>query len=242
MPLFDFINYGADKLQTLLLIILRASGLFLLAPIFSHRTIPVLIKAGFIIAIAIVLVPTVNAAMPYQIESFWQLAALGAKEILLGLLIGLIFRLIFFGAETAGTIIGYQIGFALFNLPDVEEGGQISILGQFWYLVAALIFLSINGHHLIVTAFAGSYEVIPPGVVGLGAPVGELMIKCTAYVFVLALKIAAPLMIALFLTDVALGTIAKTIPTMNVFFVGFPIKISVGLLVMAMALPAFLMD
>jgi flagellar biosynthetic protein FliR len=167
------------------------------------------------------------------------LAALGGKEILLGLLIGLVFQLIFFGARTAGAIIGYQIGFALFSLPDAEEGVQTSILGQFWFLVAALIFLSINGHHLVISAFAESYEAIPPGAAAMGTSVGELIIKSTAYVFVLALKIAAPVMIALFLTDVALGTIAKTMPTMNVFFVGFPVKIGVGLLVMAIALPAF---
>lgn len=174
-----------------------------------------------------------------QIESFWHLAALGAKEILLGAIIGLLFRLIFMGVKTAGSIIGYQIGFALVSMPDVEQGGQVSIMGQLWFLVATLIFLSINGHHLVISAFAESYEVIPPGMVGLASSVGELMIKYTAYVFVIALKIASPVMIALFLTDVALGTIAKTMPTMNVFFVGFPIKIGVGLMVIAMSLPIF---
>jgi flagellar biosynthetic protein FliR len=237
--LFEFIHYGSSQLQLFLLIVLRASGLIIIAPIFSHNTIPTLIKVGVLLLLSLLLVPTMSTSALPQIESFWQLAGLAFKEILVGVIIGLLFRLIFMGAKTAGAMIGYQIGFALVSMPDIEEGGQISILGSFWFLVAMLVFLSINGHHLVLTAFADSYEVIPPGVVGLASSVGELMIKYTAYVFVIALKMAAPVMITLFLTDVALGAIAKTMPTMNVFFVGFPIKIGVGLMVMAMSLPIF---
>ncbi|MEA3296230.1 MAG: flagellar biosynthetic protein FliR, partial [candidate division Zixibacteria bacterium] len=101
------------------------------------------------------------------------------------------------------------------------------------------IFLSINGHHLVISAFADSYTVIPPGGMNTDAAIGEMIIRYTAFVFVIALKMAAPIMISLFLTDVALGTIAKMVPTMNVFFIGFPIKVSVGFIVMAMSLPIF---
>jgi len=237
--LFEFINFGETQLQVFLLVLLRASGLFLMAPIFSHRTIPTLVRVGLMLSLSLLLVPTVDASALPEIESLWQLAGLAAKEILVGIIIGLLFRLIFMGAKTAGAMTSYQLGFALVSMPDVEEGGQVAVVGNFWFLVAMLIFLSIDGHHLVLTAFADSYEIIPPGFVALASSVGELMIKYTAYVFVIALKMAAPVMVALFLTDVALGTIAKTMPTMNVFFVGFPIKIGVGLLVIAMSLPIF---
>jgi len=237
--LFDFIHYGEIQLQVFLLVMLRTTGLFLIAPVFSHRTIPKLVKVGLLISLSLLFVPTLSADSVPLMESFWQLAGMAAKEILVGFIIGLLFRLIFMAAKTAGSMIGYQIGFALVSMPDVEEGGQVTILGSFWFLVAMLIFLSIDGHHLVLTAFADSYEVIPPGMVYLASQVGELIIKYTAYVFIIALKMAAPVMITLFLTDMALGTIAKTMPTMNVFFVGFPIKIGVGLMVMALSLPVF---
>lgn len=237
--MFEFIHYGPSQLQLFLLVILRTSGFFLMAPIFSHTAIPALIKVGVLLLLSLLLVPTVGDSALPQIESFWQLAGLAFKEILVGVIIGLLFRLIFMAAKTAGAIIGYQMGFAIVSMPDVEEGGQIAIMGRFWFLVAMLVFLSIDGHHLVLTAFADSYEVVPAGVVGLASPAGELIIKYTAYVFVIALKMAAPMMITLFLTDIALGTIAKTMPTMNVFFVGFPIKIGVGLMVMATSLPIF---
>ncbi len=237
--MFDFIHYGTQQLHVFLLILLRASGVFIFAPIFSHRTIPPLIKVGAVILLSVVLTPTLDYSQLPQMESMWQLVGLAAKEILVGIIIGLLYRLIFMGAKTAGAILGYQIGFAIVSMPDIEEGGQISIMGKLWDLLAILIFLSINGHHLVLAAFADSYECIAPGMVGLASSVGEMIITYTAYVFVIALKMVAPVMITLFLTDVALGTIAKTMPTMNVFFVGFPIKIGVGLMVVAMSLPIF---
>jgi len=120
---------------------------------------------------------------------------------------------------------------------DRNLSGQVSVLGRIWFIMATLTFLVLNGHHLVIAAFAESYELIPPGLVVTNAGLVNMLIKYTAYVFVIALKIAAPLMVALFLSDVALGTIAKTMPTMNVFFVGIPIKLGVGLSVMAIALP-----
>ncbi|HWR82592.1 MAG TPA: flagellar biosynthetic protein FliR, partial [Candidatus Deferrimicrobium sp.] len=192
--MFEFIQYGSRQIEIFFLILIRASGLFFMAPMFSHRAIPPLIKVGVVLLLALVLVPVVDLAALPQIESVWQLAGLAFKEMLVGLIIGLLFRLTLMAADTAGSLIGYQIGFALISMPDIDEGGQISILSQFWFLTALLVFLSINGHHLVLTAFAESYELLPAGVVGLVSSAGELIIKLTAYVFVVALKMAAPVM------------------------------------------------
>jgi len=110
-------------------------------------------------------------------------------------------------------------------------------MGQFWFLFATLIFLAIDGHHIMIEALVDSYTVLPIGQVVYGQSIATVVVKASAYVFVLALKIAAPVLMTLFLTDVALGTVAKMMPTMNVFFVGFPIKIGAGLIVLAMSLP-----
>ena len=238
--MFDFINYGADKLIILLLVIVRTSGLLITAPIIGDRGIPTLIKVGLMILLALVLVPTIpNLESLSQIDSLWQLAGLVFNELLIGFIIGLFFKFIFISVLTAGTIVGYQIGFMFAQTFDPNLSSQVSIIGRFWYALAILFFLCINGHHVIINAFVDSYHVIPPGGVSSFASVGELIIKYSAYIFIVALKIASPIMITLFLTDIALGTIAKTMPTMNVFFVGFPIKIGVGLTVMAMSLPLF---
>jgi len=218
---------------------MRASGLFVIAPVLGERQIPRLVKAGLLILLSMLLMSSLSTQAVPVAGSVWQLAGLAVKELLIGLIIGLIFKLLFIGVFTAGSIAGYQMGFAIVTVYDKNLSNQVSILGRFWNLLAVLIFLTIDGHHLVVSALANSYTVIPPGGMGQGAAVGEMVIKYTAYLFVIGLKIAAPVMITLFLTDVALGTIAKTMPTMNVFFVGFPIKIAAGLLVMGMSLPIF---
>jgi flagellar biosynthetic protein FliR len=237
--LFEFVNFGAEKLQFLLLIIVRISGLFALAPVFGERGLPATVRVGLVLMLSLVLVPTVSLHTIEVANSFWQLGGLVLHELLIGFLIGLLYRLMFMGTLTAGGIVGYQLGFAMVTVFDKNLASQISIVSRMWYTLAILIFIGIDGHHLIISAFADSYTIIPPGVFNATAELSHLIIKLTAFVFIIALKIAAPIMISLFLTDIALGTIAKTMPTMNVFFVGFPIKITIGLSVVAISLPVF---
>ena len=219
---------------------IRTSGLFILAPVFGDKGIPKLIKLGMIVLFGLILSSTIpNPEIFKTVESNWHLAGLIFNEILIGFIIGLIFRLMFYGVLTGGAMIGYQIGFMFAQVFDQNNSSQISIIGRFWYLLALLLFISINGHHLIINALAESFLVIPPGNFNAYGSAGEMIIKYSAYIFIIAFKIASPIIITLYLTDVALGTIAKTIPTMNVFFVGFPIKIAAGLTVMAMSLPLF---
>ena len=238
--LFEFINYSSDKIIILLLVIIRTSGLFIMAPVLSDKGIPKLIKIGLIVMFGLLITSIIpNPEIFDEIKSNWQLASLVFNEILIGFIIGLIFRLIFYGVLFAGSIIGYQIGFMFAQVFDQTNQTQISIIGRFWYILALLFFLTINGHHLVINGLVESFTVIPPGNFQMTGAVGEMMMKYSAYIFVIAFKLAAPVIITLYLTDIALGTIAKTMPTMNVFFVGMPMKIIVGLIVMGISLPMF---
>lgn len=237
--MFEFINYGADKLQIFVLILLRASGLFVLAPILGHISVPTLAKIGLVILFSIMMTAVLPDVSLAPASSLWELAGLALREILIGVTIGFVFTLLFMAVYGAGSLVGYQVGFAMAMVLDPTTQTQQSVMSQLWFAVAMLIFLAINGHHLMISAFADSYTVMPPGQIVMDTSAGELLMKYSAYVFVLALKLAAPLMVTLFLTDVALGVVAKMMPTMNVFIVGFPLKIGVGILVMAMSLPIF---
>lgn len=237
--LFDFITYGTEKLQLFMVIMLRTSGLFLLAPILGNKSVPKLARVGMIVIFGMIMVVALGDVTLPQTGSLAELIAIGFKELFVGLIIGFVFMLVFYAVQAAGSLVGYQIGLYLASAIDPTTQSQSSIIGQFWLLIAMLIFLAINGHHLVIRAYADSFQMIPPGFVSVDGSVGEMMIKYTAYLFVIALKVASPVMVTLFLTDVALGTVAKMMPTMNVFFVGFPIKIGVGLAVLAMALPIF---
>ncbi len=238
--LFEFINYSSDKIIIFFLIMVRTSGLFMMAPVLSDKGIPKLVKIGMIVMFGLLITTTIpNPEIFSEIKSTWQLAGLVFNEILIGFILGLIFRLIFYGVLFAGTIVGYQIGFMFAQVFDQSNQTQVSIIGRFWYILALLFFISINGHHLVINGLVESFQVIPPGNFQMTGEIGEMVIKYSAYIFVIAFKLAAPIIITLYLTDIALGTIAKTMPTMNVFFVGMPIKIAVGLVVMGLSLPMF---
>ncbi len=237
--MFEFINYGAAQLQVFLLLIIRASGLFLAAPVFSNRVIPTQLKLGLIIVLAIVTMPTVSALGFEPATSLAELAALVLRELMVGLLIGFVFQMLFLAAELAGSMAGYQVGLSISSAFDPSTGDDVNAFGRFWILVATLIFMCINGHHLIIRAFSDSYLAIPPGQMQVLGTTAELIMRQSAYVFVLAIKISAPVLVTLILADVALGTVSKVMPTMNIFVVGIPLKIGLGLLVVAMSLPIF---
>jgi len=237
--LFEFVNYGTEQLQIFLMLLIRATGLLLAAPVFGHQTVPSQVKVGLIILLSVVTLPTLPELHMTAVTSHWELGALALRELLVGVLIGFAYRLLFHAAEFAGMLAGYQVGLAVSQAFDPTSGEEVSVIGRFWLMMATLIFLALNGHHMIIQAFHQSYQVVGPGEMAVLGATGEFVIKLTAYVFVLAVKIAAPVLVTLVLMDVALGTVAKAMPTMNIFIVGFPLKIGIGLLVVALSLPAF---
>lgn len=236
--MFEFVTYGAEKLQIFLMVSIRAAGMFVMAPILGDKAIPPMIKAGFAIILAIVLIPVASkvAALPV-VDSNWHLLLFAIKEFLVGAVIGLFFTLLFVGVRMAGDIVGYQIGLMMANIMDPNTNTQHSLVSEFYYLVAVLIFLAIDGHHAIVAALADSFRLIPIGALASDGVLGEQLIRFTAHTFIIGLKVGAPVIVTLFMTSVTLGVVARTVPQMNIFLVGIPLKIIVGFAVMAVALP-----
>jgi flagellar biosynthetic protein FliR len=237
--MFDLITYSAPKIQLFMLVLLRASGVFLLAPIFGHAAVPSQFKIALLLLLTIVVMSTVSDTSIPQVASIAELSILAFKELLVGLMIGFVFIVLFWGVQAAGSIAGYQMGLTIASVVDPSTNQEQSTIGQFWLLVALVIFFGINGHHLIIRAFHDSYAAVPAGQVAFNGTTGELAIKYSAYSLVIALKVAAPVIVTMFLTDVALGVISKLLPTMNVFIVSFGLKIAIGLAVMALSLPMF---
>jgi len=235
----DLVNFGATKLQLFVLLSMRIGGLLMTAPFFSHRSIPRQIVVAMTLGLALVLLPLLSGAGLPQPNSFIELAILCLKELLVGVLMGLVFSVIFLGVNLAGSIIGFQIGFSMANVVDPNSPEPTSVLTEFWFLLSILIFLLINGHHMVISGLVDSFKVIPLGLSTPSGAVGEWLIKYSAFVFVLAVKFAAPVIVTVFLTDVVLGVLARTMPQMNVFIVGFPLKIFAGLIMIAISLPTF---
>ncbi|MHB8170463.1 MAG: flagellar biosynthetic protein FliR [Thermincolia bacterium] len=229
-----------NKIDFFLLVLARVTGIFTTAPIFSTRGIPPQVKIGLSALVALIIFPVIKHPVHPLPDDIWNFGLLVAGELMVGLIIGFAAQMIFAGIQLAGMMIDMQMGFAIVNVMDPMHGAPIPLIGNFKYILALLLFLSTNGHHLVLSALYHSYQLLPLSTFSFSGSLVAHMMKMAAGVFVLAVKISLPVVGALFVVDIALGLIARTVPQMNVFIVGLPIKIAVGLVVILLSLPLYL--
>ncbi|MCK5508363.1 MAG: flagellar biosynthetic protein FliR [Desulfobacterales bacterium] len=230
-------NISLQQLQIFFLIFLRVGAIIMFIPVFGTRNVPVLFKAGLAFSVSILLFPILkldNIPFTTGAISF----AIGITgEIMLGVIIGFSVKLIFAGIQLAGQLAGFQMGLAIANVMDPITSAQVSVIAQFNNLFAMLIFLTINAHHMFLRALVESFRLIPPFDVQFSNPLIEHLISLSGNIFIIAIKIGAPVIVALLFTSAAFGLMARTVPQMNIFLVAMPLKIVVGLLFLAFALP-----
>jgi flagellar biosynthetic protein FliR len=225
------------QLQMFFLIFLRIAAILLSMPIFNSQSIPILFKVGLALAVSIVLYPLLDRTAFPALSDLGSFALGAVAEILLGFSIGMAVNLIFVGLQLAGQISGYQMGLALAQVMDPAAGEQIPLLAQFFQLFAFLIFLTINAHHWFLMALADSFQLVPPFGFKISGSLIEQLFHLAGNMFVLAVKVGAPVIAALLLTSIAFGLIGRTVPQMNILFVAMPLKIIIGLLFVGFSLP-----
>lgn len=224
------------SLSVFLLILFRISAFLLSAPIFGSAYLPARAKIGLSFLLSVILLPLIqkaNFSPPTQLLTY-GIAVF--KEIMTGVIIGYSARLVFAGIDLAGQLIGIQMGFGIVNIIDPKQETQLSIIAQFQGFLAILIFLSLNGHHWLLLALAKSFETIPLSGAAYSSDAVAVLLKLSGDIFVVAFKIGAPVIVALFLTNVTMEVLAKAIPQMHVFMMSFPLTIIVGLLSLAASL------
>ena len=236
----DIFNFQIGSFFQFLIVFVRMSAIVFSMPLLGSASVPKHMKIGLTATVAFIVYATTSLPQIDLTISVWQLTLMLMGEIAIGLTIGFAAQLLFSGVQMAGTIAGFQMGFAIVNVMDPSTNSQVSITAQFQNIVALLIFLGINGHHWIIMASGKSYELIP--LFGFTPSDGlvELITLMTKNVFIIALKIAAPIMASLLILNVAMGLIARAVPQMNVFIVGFPLQIAIGLFMLGATAPVFL--
>lgn len=232
-------EYWLQQFHVFLLILLRVSALLVIAPIFGHRFFLARAKVGLAFMVSLILHPLIVAQGLQIPEGLFPYALAMMREIGMGVAMGFVVLLLFIGIQFAGQLAGLQMGFGIVNVIDPQSNEQVSIIGQFLNILAVLIVLATNGHHLILRGLAASFEAVPLSGVKMKGEIGQKLIELSADIFVLAVQISAPVMISLFLISVALGILARTVPQMNVFIVGFPVQLAVGMAVLFATLPLF---
>lgn len=221
------------------LVLVRMTGLFILAPLFGHASIPAQAKAGLAFVCALIVYPMTSRA-PFEMPAnVYELTSFVARELFVGAVIGFVALLVFAAAQFGGEMIDTQVGFSLANIVDPSFGQQVSLLGQFHYLLAMMVYLAVDGHHYLIGALMRSYSVIPMGQAGLSPELFSLVLARFSDLFAMALRMSLPPVACLLIAEMALGVLAKSVPQMNVLMVGFPAKIAVGLAVVGLAIPGF---
>lgn len=223
--------------EAFFLIFVRMSAVLLTAPIFASRAVPTTVRLTLALVLSVILLPIVTETINTLPEDLPTFVAFIAREAFIGCLTGFAVYLVFAGIQAAGTIIGLQMGFSLANVVNPMTGGHASLIDQFYGIVAALVYLAIDGHHAFLIGVQRTYELVPLDQTSLEmAPVTDLL-PMGGEVFVTAIRIALPIMVALLITDVGLAIIARSVPQMNVFVIGLPIKILIALVFIGLTLP-----
>jgi flagellar biosynthetic protein FliR len=226
---------AAAHLVSYVLVMCRVGGLFLLAPIFSGRMIPAQAKLVVAGAVSFALAPLV--AHPAAIPTGLDIVPVAMKEVLVGLAIALALGAVAAGVQAAASLLDMMIGFSFAALVDPLTQTQSAVIGQLYSLYSVLVFLLIGGDRLMIEGLSASYRLVPLETVPSFAQMAGLAAHDATLLFVIAFEVAAPAVVALALVDISLGLIARAVPQMNVFMVGLPAKILVGLGAIAASLP-----
>lgn len=236
----DLMLLSAWNLPLFLLILFRLGGLFLSAPIFAGGHLPVPFKIGLAFTLAVSLYPLLGkGALPGRgMEPFALLLSI-LGEVTVGVVIGLAARLLFVGVSLAGELSGMQMGLGIANVVDPQFPQHASVVAQFMELITFLTFLTLQGHHAFLEAIWASFESIPPGTFSGAAAAGaaSVLVALFGKSLVLALKLSSPIMVAVLLTNVAIGLLARVVPQLNFFAFGLSLTFVVGLLTLLVSLP-----
>jgi flagellar biosynthetic protein FliR len=237
--LFQLISIGWPEAVTFMLVVGRAGGLIVSAPFWGSRVVPVLVRVWIAILLAVATYPMVRATpLASDLTIVAMFLALGG-EILLGLVLGWVAQLVFSGMRLAGQEIEIKTGLGLLQLVDPNEGGHSGLFSTLFELIAGLLFFAMNGHHLLVQALWSSYKVFPLGGAKFAPRLLEGLVSSAGEIFVIALRVSAPVVIGLLLSDIILGLIGRAIPQMNVFMAAQPLQFALAMVLLLLAMPGF---
>lgn len=237
------LSVSSDVLQAwvsgLLWPLTRILAVIASAPIFSNRAMPGQVKLGFGLVLTLIIMPTVPALPKVDMLSLAGLLIL-AQQIVIGAAIGFSMRIVFAAVEMAGQLGGMTMGLGFASFYDPQSQGQSTSVSQFFVLLAMMVFLSLNGHLLLIATLAGSFLSLPISTEPTTHINGMALATWGGKIFSTGLLMSLPVVAALLITNMALAVLTRTAPQLNLFGIGFPITIGIGFLIIALSLPGML--
>ena len=229
-------QFSEQQVAGFMLVIARVAPLFVVAPMFSSKMVPSRVKGIAAVGLAVGLAPLATKGRHVPLDVM-GLGGLMVKELLVGLAFAYAISVLFAAVSAAGSLADTLIGFSFGGLIDPITGNQNAVLARMYSLIGLMIFIAIGGDTWVIQGLARTYEVI--GIDETPA-IGTLVAGAShafASIFLSAIQVAGPIILALILTDAAFGVVSRVVPQLNVFAVGFPAKVTVGLLLIGVTMP-----
>ena len=226
-----------EKLLAFVMVLTRISAFFMVLPVFGWRTIPVRIKVGLTVLLSIFFSIITPLAIEPKRVSVLEAVLLIANEATYGLALGLVAAIVFSAVKLSGRIIERQMGLAMAQVLDPLTGERTQPLGSLLEMIFIILFLSANGHHLLLLIISKSYEAFPVGSIPTVPVLTAGVIKAGSAMLIASLKLAAPMLAAFLLLMVVLAVLARIVPEMNILFISLPLRVGLGLLTVTIFLP-----
>ncbi len=230
----DLFNFEPQTFFSFLLTLMRVSLVLFVMPFFGGEGIPKTIKGLLCLIMALALWPHLSFDGVLLPGNPWEIVLMLVGEVFMGLTLMLVVNFLFAAVQMGGQIMGFQMGFAMINVVDPLTGTSVVITSHFLYMTTLLVFLSLDGHLYMLQGLADSFALVPPGGLIIHPMLATTMLKAAGAIYVLAIKIAAPVMGAIILVDLALALVGRAAPQMHVLILGFPLKIATGFFFMGL--------
>ncbi len=217
------------KAPYFLIVFIRMGAFIAFVPFFNNPNFVMTIKVGFAFFISLLLFPSISTAhwsIPTDVLGFIYVITM---EIMVGILMGLTFLILLFALQLAGRMLGFQMAFSMANVVDATFGANANVLSVFMVLMGTMIIVAMGGDHYLLYSINHSFDVLTPGALLVTRPLLNELSRLIVNAFVVGFKLASPAVILMLCIDVTLGLIGKTASKMQIFFVGLPLKISIGL-------------
>lgn len=224
----DLFHFDPATVFSFLLTLFRVSLVLFLLPFFGGQFVPNAAKAALCLVFSLAVWPRLSFPGTAFPSNLWTIALMLLGELTLGLILSLVIQFLFAAVQTGGAIIGFQMGFSMVNIVDPMTGMNETVTSYFLYMITLLTFLSLNGHLLLLRGLAQTFELIPPGGLYITPGLADRLLDLSTQIFVLAIKISAPVLVAVLMIDLTLALISRVAPQMHVLTLGFPLKIGVG--------------
>ncbi|MFM9912915.1 MAG: flagellar biosynthetic protein FliR [Methylophilaceae bacterium] len=215
----------------------RILALLSTAPLFSARGVPAHVKVSLAFVITILVAPLLTAMPNISPASAYGLLIV-AQQLLIGFAMGLAIRILFMAFEMAGHIMGLQMGLGFATFFDPQNATQVPLIGQLMTIMAMLFFLALNGHLLVINALVSSFETIPIGA-NMATWSFRALVLSGANIFTWGMQLAMPVLGSVLLANTALGVLTRASPQLNIFSVGLPLTLIVGLVILWISIPYF---